>query len=159
MSSPLTVSAIFGVFDDTLAEALDAPSLTFTTGGDAEWMPVIDGTANTGRSSAQSGAVGANAETWMETVLTGLGTISFRWKADCEKDVSDRAVWDRLSVFTNGVEAARMDGVTEWHNVALPISGKTTIRWSFYRDDWDEPGPPRENAGWVDGVNFTAEGL
>ena len=154
VSTPLTVSAIFGVFDDTLAEALDAPSLTFTTGGDAEWMPVIDGTANTGRSSAQSGAVGANAETWMETVLTGLGTISFRWKADCEKDVSDRAVWDRLSVFTNGVEAARMDGVTEWHKVTLPISGKTTIRWSFYRDGYDPPGETHRNCGWVDAIEW-----
>ena len=151
---PVAIGAVFGVFDDTLADALDAPSLTFTTGGDAEWMPVIDGTANTGHSSAQSGAVGVNAETWMETVLTGLGTISFRWKADCEKDVSDRAVWDRLSVFTNGVEAARMDGVTEWHKVTLPISGKTAIRWSFYRDGYDPPGETHRNCGWVDAIEW-----
>jgi len=157
---PLAVSAVFGVFDDTLAEALDAPALAFTTGGDADWAPVVDATAQTGFTSARSGAGGADTDTWLDLSLEGSGTLSFRWRTDCEKDDGDGATWDRLAVFVNGVEFSRIDGTTDWQMVTIPVSGpKTTIRWSFYRDDWDDPGPPRENAGWIDGVTFTTEGL
>ena len=158
IKGPLAISAVFGSFNDTLATALDAPTLVFTTGGDADWAPVIDATAETGYTSAQSGAFGANADTWLDTTVEGTGTFSFRWRVDCEKDDGGDTTWDRLAVFVNGVEAARIDGKTDWQTVTLPISGKTTIRWSFYRDDWDESGQSHENAAWIDGVSFT-EGL
>ena len=157
---PLFVSAVFGVFDDTLAEALDAPALAVTTGGDAAWTPVVDATAQTGCTSARSGAGGADTDTWLDLTLDGAGTLTFRWRVDCEKDDGGGATWDRLAVFANGIEIARIDGTTDWETVTIPVTGpKTTIRWSFYRDDWDDPGPPRENAGWVDGVTFVTEGL
>ena len=159
VSYPLNISAVFGTFDDTLATALDAPSLTFTTGGDASWLPVIDMTAQTGYTSACSGALGAEAETWLDTTVEGTGTLSFRWRVDCEEDDGGGATWDRLAVFTNGVEAARIDGKNDWQTVELHINGKTTIRWSFYRDDFDEPGTSYENAAWVDGIIFNKEEL
>jgi hypothetical protein len=160
VDEPLTVSAVFGVFNDTLATALDAPALDFLTGGDAAWMPVIDPLAETGYTSARSGAGGADTDTWLDLALEGAGTLTFRWRVDCEKDDGGEATWDRLAVFVNGVEAARIDGKTGWETVTLPVSGpKTTIRWSFYRDDWDDPGQTHENAAWVDGVTFTREGL
>ena len=157
---PLAVSAVFGVFDDMLAEALDAPALTFTTGGDADWAPAVDAKAQSGYTSARSGAGGRDTDTWLDLSLEGAGTLSFRWRTDCEKDDGGGATWDRLAVFVNGVEFSRIDGTTDWQMVTIPVSGpKTTIRWSFYRDDWDDPDPPRENAGWIDGVTFTTEGL
>ena len=75
--------------------------------------------------------------------------------------------WDRLAVFTNGVEAARIDGKTDWQtvNIELPNSPtpnsptQTLIRWSFYRDDYDEPSQTHENRAWVDGIIFTKEEL
>jgi hypothetical protein len=157
VDGPKSVTAKFGTFSDTLATAIDAPTLTFTTGGDASWLPVIDATAQTGYTSARSGAIGAESETWLDTTVDGAGTLTFRWRVDCEKDDGGGATWDRLSVWTNGVEVARIDGTTGWQTVALPINGKTTIRWSFYRDDWDESGPTCENAAWVDGIIFTAK--
>ena len=158
INEPLAVSAIFGTPDDTLATASDAPMFVFTTGGDAEWMPVIDATAQAGYTSLRSGDIGANSDTWLDTTVEGSGTLSFRWRVDCEKDDGGEATWDRLAVFVNGVEAARIDGTTGWETISLPISGKTTIRWSFYRDDWDDPDQTHTNAGWIDGVTFT-EGL
>ena len=158
INEPLAVSAIFGTPDDTLATASDAPMFVFTTGGDAEWMPVIDATAQAGYTSLRSGDVGANSDTWLDTTVEGSGTLSFRWRVDCEKDDGGEATWDRLAVFVNGVEAARIDGTTGWETISLPISGKTAIRWSFYRDDWDDPDQTHANAGWIDGVTFT-EGL
>lgn len=156
LDAPKTVGAVFGVMTDTLAQAADAPALTFTTGGDAVWAPVIDATAESGYTSARSGAMGAESETWMETTVFGTGTLSFRWKADCEKDPGGCATWDRLTVFTNGVEAARLDGRTDWQAVTLPVGGTTTVRWSFYRDDFDEGNAGCANCGWIDGVIFEA---
>ena len=100
---------------------------------------MIDATAQTGYTSARSGTIGAESETWLETTVEGAGTLTFRWRVDCEKDDGGGATWDRLAVFTNGVEAARIDGKTGWQTVELPVSSTTTIRWSFYRDDFDEP--------------------
>ena len=158
INSPLSISAVFGVFNDTIATAADAPMLTFTTGGDAEWAPVIDATTPTGYTSARSGTIGEESETWLETTIAGAGALTFRWRVDCEKDDGGGATWDRLSVWTNGVEAARIDGKTDWQIVTIncePHDGdKTTIRWSFYRDDWDEPGASHENAAWVDGIDW-----
>ena len=159
LKGPISIFAIVGVFNDTLATALDVPALTFTTGGDASWLPVIDATSLTGFTSARSGAIGAESETWLDTTVEGAGTLTFRWRVDCEKDDGGGATWDRLAVFTNGVEVARIDGKTGWQTVAIncdpPEGGKTTIRWSFYRDDFDEPGQTHENCGWVDGIMFT----
>ena len=155
VSETIAIGAIFGTFNDTLATALDAPTLAFTTGGDAYWLPVIDATAKTGYTSARSGTIGTESETWLDTTVEGSGTLTFRWRVDCEKDDGGGATWDRLAVFTNGVEVARIDGKTDWQTVELPINGKTTIRWSFYRDDFDEPSQTHESCGWVDGINFT----
>ena len=162
VSCPLTVSAVFGTFNDTLGTALDAPTLTFTTGGDASWLPVIDATAQTGFTSARSGAICAESETWLDTTVEGAGTLAFRWRVDCEKDDGGGVTWDRFAVFTNGVEAARIDGKTDWQTVTIEIPNSPTpnsptptlIRWSFYRDDFDEPGQEHENAAWVDGIEW-----
>ncbi len=155
VNASVAIGAVFGTFNETLAKALDAPALTFTTGGDASWLPVIDATAQTGLTSAHSGAIGAKSETWLDTTVEGTGTLTFRWRVDCEKDDGGGATWDRLSVWTNGVEAARIDGKTDWQTVTLSITGKTTVRWSFYRDDWDDSGQTHENCGWVDGIIWT----
>ena len=126
---------------------------------DADWTPVSDATAQTGYTCARSGTIGAESETWLDTTVEGAGTLTFRWCVDCEKDDGGGATWDRLAVFTNGVEAARIDGKTGWQTVPIELSNpKTTIRWSFYRDDWDEPGQTHENCGGVDGIIWTPNG-
>ena len=103
--------------------------------------------------------------------MEGAGTLAFRWRVDCEKDDGGGATWDRLAVFTNGVEAARIDGKTDWQTVTIEIPNsptpnsptpnsptQTLIRWSFYRDDFDEPSQTHENCAWVDGIIFNKEG-
>ena len=154
VDAPTTVGAVFGVFNDTLSDALDAKDLVFTTGGDASWAAVVDATTTNGYTSVRSGAIGKESETWLETTVSGPGTLAFDWRVDCEKDDGGAATWDRLSVFVNGVEAARIDGRTDWQRVTLPVGGKATVRWSFYRDDWDENAAAHENCGWIDNVRL-----
>lgn len=128
----------------SLAEAVELGSttstLSFTTGGDAQWSAVTDATAAEGV-SARSGLIGGESETWMQTLASGAGVFSFNWKVDCEWDNSGDATWDHVYVTTNGVEAVRMDGTRGWEQVVFTFEDDIdhTIRWTFYRDGEDEP--------------------
>ena len=148
----------------TLPVAVDAPALTFTTGGDAQWTPVFDGSAKVGGSFAQSGALSWSmedddpSETWMETTVAGSGTFSFWWKVECEDDPFG-CTWDRFEVYTNDVEAARIDGKTEWAKMEFTFtdSGTHTVRWRFCKDDWDDE--KLTDLAWVDGVIWTSASI
>ena len=144
----------------TLAEAAGTTDLQFETGGDADWTPTIDATATSGL-SAQSGVIGDDAETWLETSVTGAGTFAFRWKVDCEWDDSGDATWDRVVVSTNGVEVARMDGTSEWEQMSLTFAdaGTHTIRWTFLKDDYDDEGADYADFAWVSGVTWAPDGV
>ena len=141
----------------SLAEAAGAAELTFMTGGDSDWTPIGDVTAASGV-SAQSGAIGDETETWMQTSVSGTGTFSFQWKVDCEWDDSGDATWDHVAVFTNGVEAARIDGASGWVPMAFTFAdaGKHTIRWAFSKDDYNEE--TFSDHAWVSGVTWTPAG-
>jgi hypothetical protein len=51
------------------------------TGGDANWSGQTV-TTHDGMDAAQSGIVADSQETWMQTTVTGPGTLSFWWKVD-----------------------------------------------------------------------------
>ena len=153
------VSEIFYKRELSISVALDAPELQFTTGGDAQWVGSVYDSAKIGQSVAQSGVLLWNeniesVETWMETTVCGSGVFSFWWKVDCEDDPWE-CTWDRLMVYTNGVEVARIDGKTEWEQVIFNFTGPGphTIRWKFYKDDWDDE--KLTDLAWVDGVVWT----
>ena len=134
-------------------------ALPWTTGGDANWVPIGDSTATSGF-SAQSGVIGGDAETWMQTVVSGVGTLSFSWKVDCERDDSGDTTWDRVVVTTNGVEAARMDGTTGWVPMSFEFfdAASHTIRWTFVKDGYDEPGADYADCAWVSGALWAPVG-
>lgn len=142
----------------SLAEAAGMIELTFDTDENAPWCPIVDASAASGF-AAQSGTIGMDTSTWMETSVRGVGTFSFKWRVECEMDDSGGATWDRLVVYTNAVEAARIDGVTEWQNVSFVFGdeGKHTIRWEFVKDDYDEEGVTFADNAWVSGVSWVSD--
>ena len=139
----------------SLPEAAGMIELAFDTDENAPWCPIVDASSTSGF-AAQSGTIGMDASTWMETSVRGAGTFSFKWRVECEKDDSGGVTWDRLAVFTNAIEAARIDGVTEWQNVSFAFGdeGKHTIRWEFMKDDYDEEGAAFADNAWVSGVSW-----
>ena len=139
----------------SLAEAAGMIELVFDTDENAPWCPIVDTSAASGF-AAQSGTIGMDASTWMETSVRGAGTFSFKWRVECEKDDSGGATWDRMVVYTNAVEATRIDGVTEWQNVSFVFGdeSKHTIRWEFVKDDYDEEGSAFADSAWVCGVSW-----
>ena len=56
-----------------LATALNATNLTWTTGGNAIWFVQTTNTHDS-VSAAQSGVIGDNGESWIDTTVTGPGT-------------------------------------------------------------------------------------
>ena len=143
----------------TLTGVLDATNLTsVSTGGDVEWVPVNDATARVGGSCAQSGPVGMEQSSHLEVSVNGPGTLTFWWKVSCEPDPRGRHTYDNLSLATNGIEIAWIDGETDWvqQSITFKSDGVHTVRWTYATDDWEEEG--YSDCGWVDGVSWTSAG-
>jgi hypothetical protein len=99
--------------------------------------------------SAQSGMlmiVGIQ-ESWLETSVTGPGTLSFWWK------VSSVALDDFLQFLINNKLVADITGEGGWTQQTYALgTGLQTLRWRFLKTDNFTTGWDR---GWVDQVTFT----
>ena len=147
----------------TLAEATGAVDLVFTTGGDAVWMPIADATAQSGL-SARSGEIGDSAgygeytTGWIETSVSGAGTLTFAWKVECEFDDSGDASWDHVECAADGREVFRMDGTSGWETKEIEFAdaGTHVARWTFVKDDYNED--VFDDRAWLSGVIWTPSG-
>ena len=128
-----------------LGTALDNATLMFTTGGDASWFGQSE-TASDGVSAAQSGVISDNKSSWLQTTVTGPGTLSFRWKVSSEEDC------DVLRLIIDGTSAKVISGETDWQTVTTDLAlGEHTIRWSYVKDYSVSEG---SDCGWVDQVSW-----
>jgi hypothetical protein len=131
----------------TIAEAVDAPHLSFVLGGDAPWFMQTNVTHD-GADAAQSGNLAADQESWMETTLVGPGTLTFWWRASSEED------FDLMVFFLNVTPQAEISGETDWEGVEIQVPpGQHALRWTYTKDETLSEG---WDAGWVDQVGFTA---
>jgi hypothetical protein len=128
----------------TLAEALNATNLVWTTGGDfSPWYPQARMTHDD-VGAAQSNLGGMGGESWLETTVDGPGVVTFFWSSSGE-------INSCMTLFMNGVPKALICG--SWYGAWKQESrvvpyGRQTLRWA-YRDVW------RYSAGWLDEVTFT----
>lgn len=133
----------------TLAEAVDAPVLTWAVGGAAGWQPQVVITHDS-QDAGQSGAIGHSQESWMETTVVGPGSLTFWWK------VSSEPGFDYLRFTVDGVEQAgitAISGTVDWQQRSQSIaSGSHVLRWRYSKDGSVNAG---SDAGWVDEVVFT----
>jgi hypothetical protein len=132
----------------TLANAVDAPQLIWTTGGDKNWFGQLAITRD-GLSAAQSGPIHHNQESWIQTTVTGPGTLTFWWKVSSESNYD----WFRFRI--NGTELLpRISGEVDWTRRAVTIpAGVSTLRWT-YSKDWSLSRGA--DAGWLDQVVFSS---
>jgi hypothetical protein len=132
------------VFPATLGEALGAPELAWSTNGDEVWSPTL---APDGSVAAWSGSIGDLNVSWLETTVTGLGTITFQWKASSELN------GDWLTFSVDGVEQpGRISGETDWQTLTFSISSGThRLTWTYAKNRANAVG---YDAGWVRRVNW-----
>jgi M6 family metalloprotease-like protein len=147
-SLPATLTVVNGV---SLATALDATGLIWSTGGDAGWEGELV-TTHDGADAAQSMTISNDQESWLETTITnGPGQLNFWWK------VSSEFFWDTLEFSIDGVvQGGGISGEVDWEqmNYFIP-AGNHLVRWRYSKDTAVSNGQDR---GWVDQVSFVPEG-
>ena len=138
----------------TLEEAIEQDSLQVKMGGNAGWIARYVDSAPVGGECARSGVIDDDGESWMEVKVSGAGALSFWSKTSCEHDYDDTFTWDRLMVYTNGVEMMewRMDGESEWVKRMLIFDGgENTVRWCYYKDESVSKG---KDCAYVDAITW-----
>jgi hypothetical protein len=148
LDAPCSVIAHF--MPITLAEALNSPGQMWTTGGQVPWGGQTS-TSHDGVSAAQSGSIGDQQSSWMQTSVYGAGTLSFWWKVSSEAD------YDNLKFKVDGWIWREISGEVGWRQeTALRIEGAGlhTLQWSYTKDKTVSEGA---DSGWVDQVVWTPD--
>jgi hypothetical protein len=130
----------------SLAQALNATNLVWTTSGNLPWFTETDITQD-GVAAAQSGHISNSQESVLQTTVTGPGALTFWWKVSSEQD------FDFLECFIDTTETAAISGETDWQQQIFPVtSGLHTLKWVYIKDPTISVGL---DAGWLDQVAFT----
>lgn len=133
----------------TLADALDAAGLAWTTGGNQPWTGQ-SATTHDGVDAAQSGAIDHSQSSWFETTLQGPGTLSFWWR------VSSEYGYDFQRFQVNGSDVYTRSGEAPWEQRQFNIPvGQHTVRWLYTKDGSVVSGSDRS---WVDQVVWQSGG-
>jgi hypothetical protein len=136
-------------FTPTLAEALDALQLTFTTGGTGlPWSGRLSVTHD-GQDAAESGDVNDSTYTWIKTTVTGPGVLRFWWKTSSEEDHD----WLRLMMDTQ--DQMRISGELDWEQVTFNVpTGSHEIQWRYSKNSSLSAGLDQ---AWVDQVSYAPD--
>jgi len=109
----------------SLAEAVDATNLVWTTGGNGNWFGQTIFSFN-GADAAQAPDILTNQVTWIQTIITnGPGTLHFFWKIKaCNNDY--------LRYYLNGQLQYQIAGDTDWQYCTNTIlGGAQTNEWLY----------------------------
>jgi len=130
---------------EPLSEALDT-ALSFTTGGSADWFAQTT-TSRYDGDAAQSPDISHRQDSWMQTTVSGTGTIQFYWKVSSEED------FDFLEFYVDGSLQDRISGLVNWEHKTYTIStsGPHTFEWRYMKDGSGNYG---SDCGWVDKVEW-----
>lgn len=129
----------------TLADALDAPYLTWVTSLSAPWLPQTNITYD-GFDAARSGNVTNGQLSWLETTVDGPGTLRFWWKVSSETNA------DILELSIGGLDVARISGQVNWRPEVFDVPpGTQTLRWVYSKN---ESGTNGQDRAWLDEVEF-----
>ena len=129
-----------------LGQAVDAPSLVWSSTGNAAWFSESSVTHD-GLAAAQSGIITDSQSSSIQTSVTGPGSLSFWWK------VSSEQWFDCLSFYIDGLQQAAISGAVDWQQQAFAVgSGSHALIWTYAKDPTVSVGM---DAGWLGDVIFT----
>lgn len=154
---PLTVAslllAVYSARAQNFQQVLDNSNLVFTTGGsnDIGWVATNSVGAYNGVDMAQSGVIGGSQATWIQTTVTGPGTLSFWWKVASQYDA------DFLQFYVDSNLMNEISGSSlfqeEWQYGLYSIDpGVHTLMWQYIKDPTNNVQP---DAGYLAEVSFT----
>jgi uncharacterized repeat protein (TIGR02543 family) len=134
----------------SLAEAADDSRMQWVTSESNPWFGQDRFTAD-GTDALQTGATPNSGDSWIKATANGPGTLSFKWKSNCEGA-------DHLRFYVNGTEKAEKHGDSDWSDYSITIekTGTVEFMWEYTKDASVARG---EDAGWVDQVVFAGAGV
>lgn len=134
-------------FDADLANAVDAPQLNWDTYGTFGGWQRQTVTTFDGSDAARSGAIPHGQFSSLQTIITGPGVLSFRWK------VSSQQNRDYLLLYVNNALQSNITGETGWEQASYNIpAGRFLFAWIYNKD---ASGTSGSDCGWVDTVVWT----
>ena len=152
-ATSVTLTAVWQLKVWTFGEAVDAEMLSFTTGGEADWS--VDASVGcTNNVSAKSGAVVNGQSSWIETTVSGAGTLVFRWNV--MGGIYRNKPFAYAKVEVDGEEQAQEHKTESWKEQTVDVegTGTHTIRWTYLRTSGrDADG----DCAWLDAVSWTPE--
>ena len=143
-STDTTLYAVWSSF----STALDNTSLSFTTGGDANWT-VVTADSYSGGSSARSGAIDHRKSTWLQTQVTGAGVVQFWYK------ISSESSCDKMTFYIDDVQKTYVSGDgSGWNHLAYSVTNNVqhTFKWVYSKDGSVNTG---SDCCWIDKVEWT----
>jgi len=132
--------------------------------GCANWG--VDNTeANSGSSSAQSGAIGNSQSSSISVTLdvTADGEIDFNYKVSAEYSSSGNYFYDGLEFYIDntlkGQYQSTTSGGSPWTNVSYDVTaGEHTFKWTYVKDggggSTDCDNTDCADAAWIDDIVF-----
>ena len=135
-------------YSATLSSALNATNLNWTAGlSNAAWF-AQNRVTHDGDGAAQSGSIGHGQQSYLQTTVTGPGTLRFWWKVSSEEG------FDWLQCYQDGSSnlLASISGEAGWEQKTFAIpAGPHTLKWLYIKDSSVTDG---QDAAWVDEVSF-----
>jgi len=100
--------------------------------------------------SAQSGSIANSQESWLQTTVTGPGTVWFWWK------VSSQQNCDWLEFYIDGTRQDRISGTVDWQQKTYTVTGagSHTFKWRYVKDG---SGTSGIDCGWVDWLQWPSQ--
>lgn len=124
--------------------ALNTTNLSWSTGGDARWSGEY-AYAHDGYAAARSGLLSSNQQAWLQTTVTGPGSILYWWEVSCANGAS-------LAFVVDGFVKEQISGAVPWRSRAWFLGvGTHTLRWNY--SEGAGPGVGLD-AGLVDQVQW-----
>jgi hypothetical protein len=97
--------------------------------------------------AAQSGGIGDEQFSWIETRVTGPASVAFWWRVSSEQD------YDFLVFELDSVGLRKISGQTDWtHETVTLEAGEHVLRWKYQKD---RNTPAGDDAGWLDQLEIT----
>ena len=151
-------SSVYGESDEfqitsiSIGEAVDNSDLAWSTGGNADWFGQTSYSYYDG-DAAESGAISDDQLSYVQTTVTGEGTLKFYWKVSSEVD------FDNLILYVDGVPVPdyQISGEVDWEQKTYSIGeGSHPIKWEYKKDFSVSEG---SDCGWLDKVEFIPSGI
>jgi alpha-tubulin suppressor-like RCC1 family protein len=135
-------------YSGTWAAALNTTNVAWVVGiSNRPWF-TQNRMTHDGEGAAQSGAISHSQQSYLQTTITGPGTLRFWWKVSSEEGFDVLKCYQDI---TNNLLAS-ISGEMGWEQRTFAIPpGAHTVRWLYIKDATVSDG---QDAGWLDEVSW-----